>query len=111
MMAVMAAVARNPAMTKQALIYKNKGSALLRHRLGHDGNAYNDPSQLYQPILGLLTVEIALQNDCGARFMSWYETKQTDGKVVPTYNYISVHAYGELRTIEDKAWLRSSSAA
>jgi hypothetical protein len=67
MMAVMAAVARNPAMTKQALIYKNKSSALLRHRLGHDGNAYNDPSQLYQPILGLLTVEIALQNDCGAQ--------------------------------------------
>lgn len=37
---------------------------------------------------------------------SWYETKQTDGKVVPTYNYISVHAYGALRTIDDKAWLR-----
>ena len=37
---------------------------------------------------------------------SWYETKKTDGKVVPTYNYISVHAYGELRAIEDKAWLR-----
>ena len=37
---------------------------------------------------------------------SWYETKKTDGKVVPTYNYISVHAYGELRAIDDKAWLR-----
>ena len=37
---------------------------------------------------------------------SWYETKKTDGKVVPTYNYISVHAYGELSAIEDKAWLR-----
>jgi len=37
---------------------------------------------------------------------SWYETKKADGKVVPTYNYISVHAYGELRAIEDKAWLR-----
>ncbi|HEX8956832.1 MAG TPA: FMN-binding negative transcriptional regulator [Burkholderiaceae bacterium] len=37
---------------------------------------------------------------------SWYETKKADGKVVPTYNYISVHAYGELRAIDDRAWLR-----
>jgi transcriptional regulator len=37
---------------------------------------------------------------------SWYETKKTDGRVVPTYNYISVHAYGELRAIEDATWLR-----
>jgi transcriptional regulator len=37
---------------------------------------------------------------------SWYETKKTDGRVVPTYNYIAVHAYGELRAIEDAAWLR-----
>jgi hypothetical protein len=67
MTVVMAAVARNPAMTKQALIYKNKSSALLRHRLGHDGNAYNDPDQLYRPIMGLLTVETTLRNECGAR--------------------------------------------
>jgi hypothetical protein len=67
MMTVMAAVAQNPAMAKDALIYKNKSSALLRHRLGHDGNVQNDPSQLYQPIIGLLTVETALRNACGAR--------------------------------------------
>lgn len=37
---------------------------------------------------------------------SWYETKKTDGRVVPTYNYISVHAYGAMRAIENAAWLR-----
>lgn len=37
---------------------------------------------------------------------SWYETKKNDDRVVPTYNYISVHAYGELRAIEDRDWLR-----
>ena len=37
---------------------------------------------------------------------SWYPTKQETGKVVPTYNYIVVHAYGPLRIIEDRAWLR-----
>lgn len=38
---------------------------------------------------------------------SWYRTKQETGKVVPTYNYLVVHAYGPLRAIEDPAWLRA----
>lgn len=37
---------------------------------------------------------------------AWYETKRETGKVVPTYNYIVVHAYGPMRIIEDQAWLR-----
>ncbi|HEX7650118.1 MAG TPA: FMN-binding negative transcriptional regulator [Noviherbaspirillum sp.] len=36
---------------------------------------------------------------------SWYPTKLEHGKVVPTYNYAVVHAYGPLRIIEDPAWL------
>lgn len=36
---------------------------------------------------------------------SWYPSKRTDGKVVPTWNYAVVHAYGLPRTIEDTAWL------
>lgn len=36
---------------------------------------------------------------------SWYPTKQETGKVVPTWNYAVVHAYGTLRIIEDQAWL------
>jgi transcriptional regulator len=38
---------------------------------------------------------------------AWYQTKKETGKVVPTFNYIVVHAYGSLRIIEDEAWLRS----
>src|SRR5262249_40159503 len=30
---------------------------------------------------------------------AWYETKKETGKVVPTYNYIVVHAYGPLRVV------------
>jgi hypothetical protein len=63
----MAAVARNPAMTKQALVYKNKSSALLRNRLSHDGDSCNDRAQIYRPIMGLLTVETTSRNECGAR--------------------------------------------
>jgi transcriptional regulator len=37
---------------------------------------------------------------------SWYATKQETGKVVPTWNYAVVHAYGTLRAVEDPAWLR-----
>ena len=37
---------------------------------------------------------------------SWYATKRQTGKVVPTYNYMVVHAYGTLRAVEDAAWLR-----
>jgi len=38
---------------------------------------------------------------------SWYATKQETGKVVPTWNYAVVHAYGSLRIIDDASWVRS----
>ena len=38
---------------------------------------------------------------------SYYATKPATGKVVPTWNYATVHAYGTLRVIDDPAWLRS----
>jgi len=37
---------------------------------------------------------------------SWYATKQETGKVVPTWNYAVVHAYGRPRFIDDEQWLR-----
>jgi len=38
---------------------------------------------------------------------SWYATKQETGKVVPTWNYAAVHAYGTLCIIDDAVWLRA----
>jgi transcriptional regulator len=35
----------------------------------------------------------------------WYPAKAEHGKVVPTWNYAAVHAYGRLEAVEDKAWL------
>jgi transcriptional regulator len=32
---------------------------------------------------------------------SWYATKQETGKVVPTWNYLAVHAYGPVEFFED----------
>jgi len=36
---------------------------------------------------------------------NWYPGKLEDGKVVPTWNYAVVHAYGRLRIVEDADWL------
>jgi transcriptional regulator len=38
---------------------------------------------------------------------AWYPTKRETGKVVPTWNYAAVHAYGRMRAIEDPVWLRA----
>jgi transcriptional regulator len=36
---------------------------------------------------------------------SWYATKRETGKVVPTWNYAVVHAYGRPRAVHDADWL------
>ncbi|ANN76979.1 FMN-binding negative transcriptional regulator [Bordetella flabilis] len=36
---------------------------------------------------------------------SWYPSKQRDGKVVPTWNYVAVHAYGPVEFFDDAARL------
>ncbi len=36
---------------------------------------------------------------------NWYPGKQTHGEEVPTWNYVAVHAYGQLRSVEDPQWI------
>jgi transcriptional regulator len=35
----------------------------------------------------------------------WYPSKAEHDKVVPTWNYAVVHAYGRLEVVQDQAWL------
>jgi transcriptional regulator len=42
---------------------------------------------------------------------SWYPAKKETGKVVPTWNYVVVHAHGTLRVVDDPAWLRTQLEA
>lgn len=42
---------------------------------------------------------------------SWYPTKAETGKVVPTWNYVVVHARGPLRVIDDASWVRAQIEA
>src|SRR5690606_29427631 len=37
---------------------------------------------------------------------SWYATKRETGKVVPTWNYATVHAWGRPVVADDSTWLR-----
>jgi transcriptional regulator len=36
---------------------------------------------------------------------SWYPGKREHGKVVPTWNYVTVHAHGMARAVEDAEWV------
>jgi transcriptional regulator len=36
---------------------------------------------------------------------AWYEEKRLTGKVVPTWNYVTIQAHGTLTTIHDPEWL------
>ena len=38
---------------------------------------------------------------------TWYPSKAEHGKVVPTWNYIAVHAFGRMRVVDDPAQLRA----
>ena len=36
---------------------------------------------------------------------AWYEEKRLTGRVVPTWNYVTVQAHGTITTVHDPAWL------
>lgn len=38
---------------------------------------------------------------------NWYPAKRETGRVVPTWNYAAIHAYGRVTFIEDTEWLRT----
>src|ERR1700679_971747 len=38
---------------------------------------------------------------------NWYPSKAATGKAVPTWNYMTVHAKGRIRWIQDADWLRA----
>jgi transcriptional regulator len=41
---------------------------------------------------------------------AWYAAKREHGKVVPTWNYVTVQARGRMRAIEDRDWLAAQIA-
>jgi len=49
---------------------------------------------------------VVFQGEQGYVTPDWYPSKSETGKVVPTWNYITVQAWGRPAVIEDPAWLR-----
>jgi transcriptional regulator len=49
---------------------------------------------------------VVFQGEQGYVTPNWYPSKQEDGKVVPTWNYITVQAWGQPTLIDDPAWLQ-----
>ncbi|MGV8898520.1 MAG: FMN-binding negative transcriptional regulator [Burkholderiaceae bacterium] len=69
------------------------------HQLMHD-----------YPLGTLITLEPSGLNASHIPFEitpAWYAEKKESGKVAPTYNYATVHAYGPLRVIDDAAGLHA----
>ena len=58
--------------------------------------------QNFDPSLEVLAI---FHGPAGYISPSWYPSKKKHGKVVPTWNYATVHAYGNITIKEDKDWL------
>lgn len=95
-------------------------------RLGEDGlDADHVPFELAAPSLGapygVLRAHVARANPLwksdGAQVLALfqggssyvtpnlYDKEAAGGRVVPTWNYLVVHAHGRLRAIQDPAWI------
>lgn len=61
---------------------------------------------IWQQIAADRPVLVIFQGEHGYVSPSWYASKQETGKVVPTWNYAAVHAYGIATPVQDAAWLR-----
>jgi transcriptional regulator len=105
------------------LIARHPLGTLVTH--GEEGlDATHIPFELYAPEpdapFGVLRAHVARANPlwrrAGAAMVvfqgpsayvtpSLYEDKPLNGKVVPTWNYMAVHAHGTLRAIEDPQWI------
>lgn len=59
---------------------------------------------------GAPTVAI-FQGQHGYISPSWYPSKAQTGKVVPTWNYITIHANGTMAPVKDNGWLREQVEA
>lgn len=53
---------------------------------------------------------VVFQGPQGYVTPSWYASKRAHGRVVPTWNYATVHAWGRPRVTEDAGWLRRQIA-
>jgi transcriptional regulator len=64
------------------------------------GEKFRSPPRISLRSCGLLAARLAYITP------NWYRSKAEHGKVVPTWNYVALHAYARPEVIEDAEWLR-----
>ena len=69
------------------------------------------PNPHAQSIAGGRELLLIFQGPQGYVSPNWYPSKRETGKVVPTWNYVAIHAYGRATTFEDVDALRAHLAA
>ena len=67
------------------------------------GHMARPNSQWQTPWLGQALVIVSGPH--GYVSPSWYTTKTQDGRVVPTWDYVVIHVYGELIVHDDQVWV------
>jgi transcriptional regulator len=80
------------------VLEQNGAKGLLKGHLSRANTQWQD----YTPSVEALAIFSGPQHYITP---SWYLEKQETGKVVPTWNYVVVHAYGYLKVIQDSEWL------
>ena len=82
------------------LVYPEEGpNGTLRAHLARNNAHWRD-------LAGAAECMALFQGEQGYITPSWYPNKQLTGKVVPTWNYIAVQAWGQPVVTEDPAWLQ-----
>jgi len=67
------------------------------------GHLARNNEQWQTPVLGEALVIV--RGPDGYVSPSWYPSKAEHGRVVPTWNYVTVHAYGTLSVHDDARWV------
>jgi transcriptional regulator len=80
------------------VLEQNGANGILRGHVSRANTQWRD----YSPSVEALAIFSGPQHYITP---SWYPEKQETGKVVPTWNYVVVHAYGHLKVVEDGEWL------
>jgi transcriptional regulator len=69
------------------------------------GHVARNNGQWQEPALGEALV--ILRGPDAYITPAWYATKREHGRVVPTWNYISAHVYGQLIVHDDPSWVEA----
>ena len=85
------------------VLERNDPTGILRGHISRANTQWRD----YNPSVEALAIFSGAQHYITP---NWYTEKQETGKVVPTWNYVVVHAYGYLKVVEDGEWLMAHLA-